>query len=209
MRAGGSSADGASAALQRDYRLLARYATRDLEEPAWIAEALDIEKDHARPLVVLPVFEEVVRRYVGLVADADEMPDAEAEILCVVEHGEAERARLGAEGNRPARWPGAGEVGVEANVIVRIQDAEAIGADEANTECARAIAQARLRRSPFRPELCKARGDDDGARDLLVSTVLENVHHVCARHRNHGEIDRTRDRAQRWIRRHRLHVGGA
>ena len=56
--------------------------------------------------------EQVVRRYVGAVADRDERRDADAEARRLLEQRDADRARLGGDGDVAGRRAGAGERGV-------------------------------------------------------------------------------------------------
>ena len=86
--------DARAAGLHDDDRLRLRDARRDLEEAARIAEVLHVHEDHAHRRVVLPLHEQVVAAHVRLVADGDELRDADAVLARVVEHAHAHRARL-------------------------------------------------------------------------------------------------------------------
>ena len=65
---------------------------RDLEEAARVPEALHVHQDQAHRRVVLPEQEQVVAADVGLVADRDELRNADAVLARVVEHAEPECA---------------------------------------------------------------------------------------------------------------------
>jgi hypothetical protein len=54
--------------------------------------------------VVFPVLEQIVRGYVGLVADRDERGEAEVELLRLFQDGQSQRSALTGEGDLPGRW---------------------------------------------------------------------------------------------------------
>ena len=89
-----------------------------------------------RRRVVLPVLEEVVAREVGLVADRDEGRQPEAEAVGVLDDREAERAALREEPDAPVDRQGRGERGVEPDVGLEVDDAHAVGPDEAHARAA-------------------------------------------------------------------------
>ena len=66
-----------AAALHRDDRLAPRDTPRDPRELARVPERLEVEQDHVGAGIVLPVLEQVVAADVALVADRDELRDAD------------------------------------------------------------------------------------------------------------------------------------
>ena len=196
-------------ALERDDRLDPRDAPSDLQESTRVAEALHVQEDDARGLVMLPVLEQIVRRHVGLVPDADEVTHPDAERARVVEDGEPERARLRAERDVARRRPRARERRVEPNVVVRAERAETVRADHPHAERAYAIAELVLRGDARRAELGVAGRDHDHAAHAFLSAIVDHAHHVRARHRDDCEVHVTRDRRDTRVREDRLDVARA
>jgi hypothetical protein len=87
-------ARGGAAGLDGDDGLLPRDLGRDPGELPGVTEALEVKDDHVSAGILGPVGEEVVARYVRLVADRHERRDSEAGALQVVEDGDAKRSAL-------------------------------------------------------------------------------------------------------------------
>ena len=102
VTAGGARARPASARLDRHDRLGASDASGDPREPPRVAERFEIEQDDARAGILLPVFQEVVARHVGLVADADERRQAQTPARPPSRESRC-RARRSATTSRPVR----------------------------------------------------------------------------------------------------------
>ena len=86
---------GASAArFDGDDRLDPRDAPREPGKAARVPERFEIQQDHARGRVALPVLEQVVARHIGLVADADEGRQAHAPLPGELENRQSQRAAL-------------------------------------------------------------------------------------------------------------------
>ena len=94
MRGGCARADFRAARLDRDDRLDSRDPRGKLEKAARIPEALDVHENHADCRIVLPLLEQVVAANVGLVADRDELRNADAVLRRVIKHAYAQRTRL-------------------------------------------------------------------------------------------------------------------
>ena len=91
-----------AAALHRDDRLATRDAPGEPGELARVPERLEVEEDHVGVRVVLPVLQQVVAAHVGLVADRDELRDADPELAGPAHQLDAETARLREERDRAA-----------------------------------------------------------------------------------------------------------
>ena len=128
----GARAGGGAARLDGDDRLAARHLGRDASELARVAEALEIQRDHRRARVVGPVGEQVVARYVGLVADRDEVGQADAALREAVEQRQPERAALRQHGDVAGRRPVRREGGVERHRRIGVEHSHAVGPHHAH-----------------------------------------------------------------------------
>src|SRR5262249_57047438 len=75
-------------------RLDARDPTRKTCESPGIAERFEIEKDDRRLRIGFPVLKQIVARYVGFVADADEGRQTDAALASELQDRHPERAAL-------------------------------------------------------------------------------------------------------------------
>ena len=184
-------------ALHREHGLLAGEAPRDAGELAGVAERLDVQQDEVGAGVVLPPFEQVVRRDVGLVADRHERREAEPAGLGPLEEGEPERAGLRGEADSPGRERARREGGVEADGGGG--DAEAVRADEARAVSADEGEQLVLSLDAFGPRLGEAcRDDAEGAR-AGAQRFLRGVDHALARQADDAQVDRIGDLLDRAV----------
>src|SRR5687767_3498139 len=103
VRGRGPRARPRTAGLDRHNRFVAADAAGDFSKTAWIAEALEVEKDHPGSRIRFPILEQVVRGHVRLVADRRERGQPEVEMLRLFENRQSERAALTRECNR-AGW---------------------------------------------------------------------------------------------------------
>src|SRR5206468_3835756 len=109
-------------ALEGDDRLAAREPSRNTGELARVAEGFEVHGDHIGGGVLLPVLQQVVRRYVRLVAERREGGDADVVARGVVENREAQGAALRGHADA-ARHGRAGTEGrVETHVGRRVED---------------------------------------------------------------------------------------
>ncbi len=190
VRGRGAPPGARAPALDRDDRLAAAHAARDLGEAARVPERLEVEQDHVRPRIPLPELEQVVARDVGLVADAHEVRDPDVELGRVLEDREPEGSALGRERDPPRGRIGGREGGVELDAGLGVDDAQAVGTDEPHAVALNALAQRRLARGPLGAGLLEAGADHHHRLDAVAPAGLDDREHVRRRDDDHGEIHR-------------------
>ena len=195
--------------LHRDDRLVPPDAAGDLGEAARVAEALHVHQDHRRAWVVLPVFDQVVGRDVGLVAHGDEAGQTEIQLLRKIEHRETKRAALAREGDRSGGWIDGGEGAVQSDGRVGVQHAHAVRPDEARAGGAQLIAQSFLLLPSFFAGFAEPRADHHNRRHPSRDAVVNRRFDGGRWNGNDREIDVRRNVEQARIGAYPLHnVGG-
>src|ERR1044072_1874310 len=190
---GGARPRARAAALDRRDRLLACHAAGDLREPARVSERLEVEKDHARAGVLLPVLEEVVGRDVGLVADAHEVRDPEPQRAGGFEDREPERTALRRKRDLPGRRPGRRERRVEPHAGLGVEHPEAVGAHHAHAVLARGVAERPLALGALGAGLLESGGDHDHAEHALPAAFLDGFQGLPGGHHDDRQVDVRRD----------------
>jgi hypothetical protein len=109
------------AALHREDGFVRRDLPRDADEPAWVAEGLEIEQHDRRRAISAPVGEGVVARYVGLATDVDKRRDAEAEPVCGGGESHPDAAALRHQRDRSAGGHRPDEAGVQRRRGIGVQ----------------------------------------------------------------------------------------
>ncbi|GAA4559364.1 hypothetical protein GCM10023097_71170 [Streptomyces collinus] len=105
---------------------------RGAGEGARIAERLQVQQRQVGAPVGLPPLEHVVVADVVLVAERDEAGHADAEPLQTAEQCDTDPAGLHGDPGEARRGVGGGEGGVEADPVLGVGQAPAVGADEAH-----------------------------------------------------------------------------
>ena len=108
VRGGGALAGSRASALDGDDRFLGGNAARYATEFGRVTERLEVEGNHVRALVRLPVLKEIVTGQVRLVAGRYERGQADPVTPGKVEGGDAECATLGGEAHPAGRRGRAG-----------------------------------------------------------------------------------------------------
>ena len=130
--------------------LLPADAAGDPGEPAGVAERLEVEQGESRALVLLPELEEVGRREVGRLPGGANVDTPRPLAPRRTRSAQAVGAALSGEGD----VAGGGGVGGKARSSCpprgRVEQAEAVGADEAHPGLAAAASSSRSRRRPRR-----------------------------------------------------------
>src|SRR5262249_1521521 len=103
--------------------------------------------------------EEVIARHVGLVADRNERRDAKSAAAGVVDSGETQRTALGEETDVAGRGGVRPEGSIQADVRIRIDEANTIWADQANARFPTRDDQLLLSGAARFTHLCEAGGD--------------------------------------------------
>ena len=115
--------------FNHDHRLVARRSARRRHELARRFDRLDVQQDGARSWVAGQVVQHVAEVHVGVLAQRDEVREADGSGARPVEHRGHQRARLRNEGQLAGRGIGVREAGIQADV--RRQQADAVGAQDA------------------------------------------------------------------------------
>jgi hypothetical protein len=182
---------------------------RDRKKRARVAEALEVQEDHLDRGSSPQYCDQIVARDVGLVADRHELVDADAELLGVVEDGQADRARLRRERDAAVGRPGRREGGVEGDRGIGVEQAEAVGAHHAHAGGAHLGQERVLDRLAVDAGLGEAGGDDQERLHADRDAVVDDRRHARRRHHDHREVDRVGDRGTDRVRLDALHRAGA
>ena len=193
MRACGARAGDAAAALDGDDGLRSSDPLRSLEESSRVPDGLQVEQDDPGPWIGLPVLEQVFPGHVGLVAEADEVANSDAMLAGPIEQGGPQRPRLGSDGHIACCRPGRGERGVKSDLGIRVEDAEAVRADDPKGRSASRTEQMLLGIRSRRPGLAEPRGDDHGCLCPRGRALLEDRGDSRRRDGDDGEIDGLRE----------------
>jgi len=122
--------------LDRYDRLPPTHPLGDPRESPRVAERLQVKKDHVGPGVFFPVLQQVVAGQVGFVPDADERGQTLAHSLRSGKDGETEGAALTRHRDPARRRKQRRKRGVQPNGRVRVEQPEAIRADQAHAVAA-------------------------------------------------------------------------
>ena len=139
--------------------------------------------------MVAPSLDQVVARDVRLVAHADELADAEPQLLRVIESRKTRATRLRREGNRAARRIHRAEGRVETNVGRGAQHAETVGSDEAHAHTAAILRELSLLCARVASTLSEAGADHHDAFDALGGAGFGDLADRSRRGRDHRQID--------------------
>ncbi len=95
VRRGGPRARCRSSGLDRHDGFASRHPSRHLQEPPRLGNRLEIEQDHARPLVGVPQLQQVAGGHVGTVSNRGEVRDAEIQLAGGLQHRQVPARRFG------------------------------------------------------------------------------------------------------------------
>ena len=168
-----------------------------LDEFLTLAEFLEVEDDDRRVEVLVEVEEQIQFIDIRLVADGDELREAEIPVRGKIEDGGAERPALGDERDVPAGGHPLGEARVQADVGKGVDHAEAVGADEADLGLLAEGDDPVFDLQPFAADLAETGGDDHDPLDPLFDGLLHRLEAGLRRQDDDGEIDTVGDRSDR------------
>ena len=100
-----------------------------LDQPPPVAQLLQVQQDHVGLRVVVQIVEQLDLGHARLVAETDELGEADLLFAGVVEHRRAQRARLAEEGDPPGGGHLAGERGVQPHRGIGVDHAQAVRPD--------------------------------------------------------------------------------
>ena len=159
-----------------------------------VAHRLEEEQDHARVPIVDEQLDQLADAEVGLVADRDQLGEAEAARRAAREHRAEHRAALrddagGAGGQRVHLQH---RVHRERDAARDVDHAHAVRPEQADAERARTRDEARLARRAFRAGLGEAVGEDGDDGNAARAARLDGELHRVARRHDEGVVDRAR-----------------
>ncbi len=190
VRRGGARTGLRTSALDRDDGLAPRDPTREPGELARVPERLEVEEDHARVRIVLPVLQQIVAADVRLVADRDELGDADPELAGAAHQLDPQTTRLREERDRAAHGLDGRERRVHAHVRRGVHDAEAVRPDHAHAVAARGRDDGALGVLAAGTGLGEAGGDDHDAEHLLLRALFDHARNEVGRHDDQRDVDR-------------------
>jgi hypothetical protein len=169
---------------------IARDRPRRLHQFAPAGDALQVHENDRGFGIVRQVVQQVHLVHVGLVAQADELAEADVFALGIVEDRGTQCPALGDECDAPFSRHGPGEAGVELHARFAVDHPQAVRADDPHARFRRQGLHPFLAFKTRRTDLAKAGGDDDGRLDALLDTLGEGFFAYRSRENQHGEIDR-------------------
>ena len=211
MRASRLLADGRAPDLQEHDRLAGRQRPSQRRgQLAAVAHAFDVPGDDSRSRIVDEVVAEIREVEVGLVARADEVADLHAGGAAHGDHGSAEGAALGDEGDRTRLHRlvegladrGHGRV-PEIHATHRVRPAHP------DVPLVSHAAQLGLARGSLGADLGVARGQHERHADLARLALRERAHDALRGHRDDEDIDGSRNRDDRGVARQAVDLGRA
>ena len=164
-----------AAHLDQHHRLEAGGGAQGAHEAARVADALDVEQDALGGGVVGQVVEDLAEIQVRRGAGGNHAGEADAVGFRPVQHGGAQGAGLGHQGQVAGEGGTLAEGGVEADGGPL--DAQAIGADEADVVLARHGHDGFLQGDALGAHLPEAGRQDDGMADAARAAILEHLGH--------------------------------
>ena len=198
------------ARLQAEHRLV-RFPedlAGPLDELPAVGHVLQVHGDYRRVFVLGQVVQQIDLVHVGLVAEADELAEAHVAFLGVIEHRGAKCAALRKEAEIARGGHLAAEGGVHPHVRMRVDHAQAVGADQRNAGRLDLFAKFVFQRRAFRPDFLETGRNHHQAVDLLGDRLIDHAQGRRGRDDQHGQIHRTRHVAERGIGEHAHHVAG-
>lgn len=160
----------------------------DAAEVYGILDGLHVEKDLPDVFVSLPVFKRGLGVHVGLVADRNELREAEVEVAENVEDAPTERTGLGDEADVAALGQRFGKAGVHAHGGMRVDDAETVRPHAAHAVAADAFEKLGLEPGAFSPRFLEACGDHAQALDALFVALVDRLKHEACVHDDDGKV---------------------
>ena len=178
-----------------------------------VAEGLEVERRRGHLRVVVPGGEQVVAGHVGLVAQRDEGVHAQAELAGQVQQDDPDAAGLAGDRQPAGGGIASCERGVEADVGVVAEQAEAVGPDQRGCPgCGRSRPGDRCRAAPSAPSSPKPDEITTAARTPAAAASLSTSSARGRGDAEDDEVERSGDVAQRRgtpsPRRSRWPVGG-
>ena len=173
--------------LQNDDRLDGRRLFRDAQELVAFLDAFQITGDDVGCLVFRERLDEIHLVEVGLVAEADDLAQAELLVGRPVENGHAQRAGLRDDGNFSRRRHRRRERGV--HVMVGVEHAQAIRPDHPHAAGRQSSTSSCSALAPAAPTSLKPAVMTMTDLAPGVNRALEGVLHVFARHDDDAEVN--------------------
>ncbi|OSY54145.1 hypothetical protein BG846_00191 [Streptomyces fradiae ATCC 10745 = DSM 40063] len=188
-RVAGGRAAAVLGALDDDDRLDGGRAAGQPGELAGVADGLQVQQDHVRGGVLVPVLEDVVAGDVGPVARRDERRHARTAPVQPRQQGDADGAGLGEQADAPGGRQLRGEGGVEPYALRGVDHAEGVGADDAHPVRAGLPHQGTLALPPLGAALRVPGRQDDEAAHAVLAAVRDGVRDVLGGHGDDGQVD--------------------
>ena len=160
----------------------------EIDQPAPVArgEALEIGEHDTGPGIRQRVLDQLHRADIDGVADGHLAAEAEAAFPRVLGEVQQQVAALQDQGDRPAR----DRVAAEVQVACRVEQADAVGSQQAAARGAVVRNHPRFDALAPRVDLAEARGDADDARNAALRAIGQGRGHRSGRHHEDGEVDR-------------------
>ena len=159
-----------------------------LEKPLRVRQIFQVKHDDIRQGVILQVSQEVVFIEVGLVAHGHELGQPDPLPLGVFQGRHPHRAALGHQGDVPGGGHQPGKGAVEGDLGVGVDDAQAVGAQQANAVLPGGRKDQLLLLHPGAAQFLETRGDDDGRLDSLFPALLHDPGDQGAGHDDDAQV---------------------
>jgi hypothetical protein len=184
---GGLGALGHAAGLDGQHRLVAGGGAGRRDELAGVADGLDVEQDGADVRMGAQIVDGVAEVDVEVVAQGDEMREADAARRGPVQHRRAQGAGLADEGHLAGLGRLVQETGVETQA--GHQQADAVRPQQAHPIFARRLQHRLLCGAPvLHRDLPEAGGDDHGGEHPAGAQGIDDPGHRLGRHADHRHV---------------------
>lgn len=170
VRRSGSLTTAGSAGLQDDDGLLAAGLWDLLEEGLAVDDRLKVQKDDLGVLILANFLDQLDLVNVALVAEGDEVGEADVVREAPVKDGGQHSAGLGKEGDWALLWSLGGEGAVEGWSA----DTENVGADDSHVVLLADLDELLFHLDTLATDLLEAGCDDDDSADTLLAAVLSS-----------------------------------
>ena len=184
---------GRAAALDDHDRHFPTDPPGDPREAPRIAERLDVEQGYPGRVVGLPVLEEVIRGDVGAVADRSERGDAEPAVLARSIRASPRAPLWVAKPTSPAGGLSGAKVALNCDARRRVQDAEAVRADQPDAGGPADLDQLALAFGSVRPRLGESGRDHDQRPAHPARRTPRDLDHGRRRDGDHRQVDVIRE----------------
>ncbi len=175
------------ARLNRHDRFPGADLAGDIDELLPVGHAFAVDHDHTGVLIIAPGLQQVDLAHICLVAQADELGEAQSSSQGDVQHCRAQRARLRHEGHRAAGRGAGGKGGVQRGEGV--DHTQTVWSYQADAKLPGDSDQLQFPLQTFPAGFPETRTDHNGSRDALLSASTQGFRDKRVGNHDHSQVD--------------------